>query len=120
MIRIAIVALVVAGAAGYLVLTATQGSADYYLTVAQMRAHPVNANARVLGTVQPDVQHLGGLHIRFTESYSGASMPVDYTGPVPDIFKPGIDVVVEGNLGSDGVFHAATLLAKCPSRFSTT
>jgi cytochrome c-type biogenesis protein CcmE len=29
-------------------------------------------------------------------------------------------VVAEGRLGADGVFHARTLLAKCPSRFSTT
>ena len=34
-------------------------------------------------------------------------------------FKPGITVVAEGRLGGDGVFHATTLLAKCPSRFST-
>jgi len=46
-------------------------------------------------------------------------MPVDYKGTLPDIFKPGITVVVEGTLGDDGVFRARTLLAKCPSRFST-
>jgi cytochrome c-type biogenesis protein CcmE len=47
-------------------------------------------------------------------------MPVDYTGTLPDIFRPGITVVAEGRLGKDGIFHARTLLAKCPSRFSTT
>ena len=46
-------------------------------------------------------------------------MPVEYTGTLPDIFQPGITVVVEGRLAGDGVFHARTLLAKCPSRFST-
>ena len=45
---------------------------------------------------------------------------VDYTGTLPDIFKPGITVVAEGRLGADGVFHARAVLAKCPSRFSTT
>jgi cytochrome c-type biogenesis protein CcmE len=39
---------------------------------------------------------------------------------VPDIFRPGITVVADGRLGVDGVFHARALLAKCPSRFSTT
>ena len=45
-------------------------------------------------------------------------MTVDYRGTLPDIFKPGIQVVVEGRTGGDGVFHARTLLAKCPSRFT--
>jgi len=35
-------------------------------------------------------------------------MPVQYTGTLPDIFKPGITVVVEGKLGGDGVFGART------------
>ena len=48
-----------------------------------------------------------------------AAIPVEYTGTLPDIFRPGITVVVEGRLGADGVFHARTLLAKCPSRFAT-
>jgi cytochrome c-type biogenesis protein CcmE len=75
---------------------------------------------RVAGVVQDDVQKTdGGLHVTFTEKDGTASMPVDYSGTLPDIFKPGITVVAEGKLGSDGVFHAKTLLAKCPSRFST-
>src|SRR5581483_5802847 len=69
---------------------------------------------------QDDVQKSGGFHVSFTEKDSTASMPVDYTGTLPDIFKPGITVVAEGTLGADGVFHARTLLAKCPSRFSTS
>ena len=44
-------------------------------------------------------------------------MPVDYRGALPDIFRPGIQVVVEGRFQRDGVFHADQLLAKCPSRF---
>jgi len=58
--------------------------------------------------------------VRFTAAQDGASMPVDYRGQLPDIFRPGIQVVVEGRIGADGVFHARTLLAKCPSRFTTT
>jgi cytochrome c-type biogenesis protein CcmE len=76
---------------------------------------------RVAGIVQDDIQKSdGGLHVTFTEKDGTASMPVEYSGTLPDIFKPGITVVAEGKLGIDGVFHARTLLAKCPSRFSTT
>jgi cytochrome c-type biogenesis protein CcmE len=75
----------------------------------------------VAGIVQDDIQKSdGGLHVTFTEKDGTASMPVEYSGTLPDIFAAGITVVAEGKLGSDGVFHARTLLAKCPSRFSTT
>ena len=59
------------------------------------------------------------LSTKTEEPRATASMPVEYSGALPDIFQPGITVVAEGRLGGDGVFHARTLLAKCPSRFST-
>ena len=112
--------LVVAGCVGYLIFSASGGSAEYYLTVSELRTHMHAGDVRVAGVVQNDVQKSdGGLHVTFTEKDGTASVPVDYSGPLPDIFKPGITVVVEGKLGGDGVFHARTLLAKCPSRFST-
>ena len=36
---------------------------------------------------------------------------------VPDLFKDGAEVVVEGRLDGDSDFHATNLLAKCPSKF---
>lgn len=117
----AIPVLLVVGCVGYLIYSATGGSAEYYLTVGELSSHTGTADVRVAGVVQDDVQKSdGGLHVTFTEKDSTASVPVDYSGALPDIFKPGITVVAEGRLGSDGVFHASTLLAKCPSRFSTT
>ncbi|GAC1506782.1 MAG: hypothetical protein NVS1B3_06620 [Candidatus Dormibacteraceae bacterium] len=116
----ALPALIVAACVGYLIY-ASGGSAEYYLTVSELRAHTGTGDVRVAGVVQDDVQKSGGgLYVTFTEKDGTASMPVDYSGTLPDIFKPGITVVAEGKLGSDGVFHARTLLAKCPSRFSTT
>ena len=112
--------LVVAGCVGYLIYSASGASAEYYVTVSELRAHPTAGTVRVAGVVQDDVRKSGGgLNVRFTERDGTASMPVEYDGTLPDIFKPGITVVVEGTMGADGVFHARTLLAKCPSRFST-
>ena len=111
---------VVAACVGYLIYSASGGSAEYYVTVSELRAHPSSSDVRVAGVVENDVQKSdGGLRVRFTEKDATAAMPVEYTGALPDIFQPGITVVAEGRLGQDGVFHATTLLAKCPSRFST-
>ena len=112
-------AAVVAACVGYLIYSASGGATEYYMTVSELQAHATAGDVRVAGVVQDDVQKSDGLHVTFTEKDGTASMPVQYTGTLPDIFKPGITVVVEGKLGGDGVFHARTLLAKCPSRFST-
>lgn len=111
---------VIAACVGYLIYTASGGASEYYVTVSELRAHAQTGDVRVAGVVQDDVQKSdGGLLVTFTEKDGTASMPVEYSGALPDIFKPGITVVAEGRLGSDGVFHARALLAKCPSRFST-
>ena len=122
MIRWGIAMAVVAACVGYLVYSASGGASEYYLTVSELRSHqPTTGDVRVAGVVQNDIQRTGGgLHVHFTEKDGTASVAVDYTGTVPDIFRPGITVVAEGRLGADGVFHAHALLAKCPSRFSTT
>lgn len=114
------VMLVVAACVGYLIYSASGGSSVYYLTVSQLRTQAPAGDVRVAGVVQDDVQKSdGGLHVTFTEKDATASLPVEYTGTLPDIFQPGITVVAEGRMGKDGIFHARTVLAKCPSRFST-
>ncbi len=111
---------IVAACVGYLIYSASGGTSVYYLTVSQLRTQAPVGDVRVAGVVQDDVQKSeGGMHVTFTEKDGTASLPVEYTGTLPDIFQPGITVVAEGKLGRDGVFHATTLLAKCPSRSST-
>lgn len=52
-------------------------------------------------------------------SLEGASrqVPVVYRGPVPDLFAPGRQVVVEGALDGTGVFRADVLMTKCASKY---
>ena len=116
-----VLGVVVAACVGYLVYSASGGASEYYLTVSELRSHSTAGIVRVAGVVQNDVQRSqGGLQVQFTEKDGTASMPVEYHGTLPDIFRPGITVVAEGRLGADGIFHARSVLAKCPSRFSTT
>ncbi|MGH7904224.1 MAG: cytochrome c maturation protein CcmE [Candidatus Dormibacteraceae bacterium] len=110
---------VVVGCVGYLIYSAMGGSAEYYQTVAELRRHPTSSDVRVLGTVENDVRRTdGGLGVRFSAEQGGATLPVAYRGTLPDIFRPGIQVVVEGRM-SNGVFQAGSLLAKCPSKFTS-
>jgi cytochrome c-type biogenesis protein CcmE len=118
MTRWVLLGAVVAACAGYLVYSATATGVAYYRTVAEVKAAPGGSGVRVLGTVR-NVTHTGPLDVRFDAVDAGYSMPVTYHGQVPDIFRNGVQVVVEGTMGADGVFHARTLLTKCPSRFTT-
>ena len=57
--------------------------------------------------------------VDFQVSDGVQSYPVTYRGLVPDTFTDAndIEVIVEGRLGRDGVFHATEVLAKCGSRY---
>ena len=57
--------------------------------------------------------------VSFVITDSMQTLPVTYSGVVPDIFRPGVQVVVEGHYTGTGPFQAQTLLAKCPSKFQS-
>ncbi len=107
----------------YLVYANTQANAVYYMTVNELKSCTTctTQSVRVAGVVQPgsivrdDQKQL----IRFVIVAGGQALPVSYTGVVPDIFRPGIEVVVEGHYSGHGPFQAQTLLAKCPSKFQS-
>jgi len=46
-----------------------------------------------------------------------SQIPVEYSGPIPDQFVPGREVVVEGRLDESGVFQADVLMTKCASKY---
>ena len=53
-----------------------------------------------------------GVTVRFVVTDTAQSVPVLYTGILPDLFKEGKGVVAQGELGADGVFRAREVLAK--------
>jgi len=64
-------------------------------------------------------RHDQARRVDFQVSDGVQSYPVTYRGLVPDTFTDAndIEVIVEGRLGRDGVFHATEVLAKCGSRY---
>ena len=114
--------LAILGAVIYLVYANTQANAVYYLTVSELKSCSTCTaqSVRVAGVVQAGsiVRDDQKQEISFVISDSGRqSLPVVYGGIVPDIFRQGITVVVEGHYTGKGPFQAQTLLAKCPSKF---
>ena len=70
------------------------------------------------GRVKPGSIDAGGMRdVRFTVWSDEDTLRAHYTGVVPDTFKDGADVVLEGSLNGRGEFEAATMLAKCPSKY---
>lgn len=122
--QLVIVGLVLVSALGYLVYSGLRTNV-YYQTVAELRAQGESAagrQVRVAGNVAPDsiVRQDAGSTVRFVLADAGGTLPVTYKGAIPDIFQPGIEVVVEGKYRAGGEFEATTLLAKCPSKFDQT
>jgi len=124
--RVLIPGLAVVLAMSYLGYVAFSGAAMYYLTVDELLARGAAAygeDVRLSGKVLPDsVEDDPATNtLRFSiadkKNTTGTSIPVVYSGVVPDAFKPDADVVLEGKLTTTGTFEADNLLVKCPSKY---
>lgn len=104
------------GVAAALVLSAFQKNLVFFFTPTQVAAKeaPQDRAFRIGGLVTPgSVQRQAdGVTVRFTVTDTAQSIPVSYTGPLPDLFKEGKGVVAQGRLGADGIFAASEVLAK--------
>ncbi|HMJ96253.1 MAG TPA: cytochrome c maturation protein CcmE [Thermoleophilaceae bacterium] len=70
--------------------------------------------------VKGSIQHKGdNLRFRIRDRDGTKSVPVSYTGIVPDPFRDGREVIVSGEL-NHGIFVAErdSLITKCPSKFT--
>lgn len=113
--------VVLAGAVGYLAYAGAQQGWVYYVPVDQFMHDTARQKHRVrlMGRVAPDGLAIQAAQMRaqFVLESNGARLPVNFRGTVPDLFKPAVDVVVEGKMGSGGRFEADVLLTKCASKY---
>jgi cytochrome c-type biogenesis protein CcmE len=116
--------IVVAGGLVALAGVSFQQNLVYYLTVEEYLDHEgplppqgFRIDGRVVkGSVLRDSDGLG-VTFAVRDPEGARTMPVAYHRELPDTFKEGGEVVVEGTADADGVFQAKTLLAKCPSKY---
>jgi len=108
--------LAVLGVAAALVLNAFQSNLVFFFTPTQIAAReaPQGRPFRVGGLVEAGslAREPNSLTVRFRVTDTAQTIPVTYTGLLPDLFKEGKGVVAQGTLGPDGVFRASEVLAK--------
>ena len=102
------------GAAAALVLTAFQENLVFFFTPSQVAAReaPTGRTFRIGGMVEKGSVKREGVEVRFVVTDTAKSIPVLYSGALPDLFREGKGVVAQGQLGADGVFRAREVLAK--------
>jgi cytochrome c-type biogenesis protein CcmE len=104
------------GVATTLVLNAFQSNLVFFFTPTQVAQNeaPRDRIFRIGGLVEEGsvVREKDALTVRFKVTDTARTIPVVYTGILPDLFKEGKGVVAQGRLGSDGSFKANEVLAK--------
>jgi cytochrome c-type biogenesis protein CcmE len=131
----------------YLIFSSTRASAEYFLTVNEVKAQggsvvgkSLRLSGAVLGdtikydpntlTLTFDVAHVSGNNDEI-EAQGGLAkvlkdavndptrqrISVIYVGPKPDLLRGEAQAIMTGKLGEDGVFHADELLLKCPTKY---
>jgi cytochrome c-type biogenesis protein CcmE len=139
--------LLILAAVVYLIASSTQASAEYFLTIDELKtkgAEVVGRNLRISGavigdTIQYDPQTLnltfmvanvpgdnnvieaeGGLALVLHEAVMDPTrtrMQIVYNGAKPDLMRDEAQAIMTGQLGADGIFYADELLLKCPTKY---
>ncbi|MFP5259694.1 MAG: cytochrome c maturation protein CcmE [Acidobacteriota bacterium] len=113
------------GGLGYLLYSGLGENTSYFLNVSEALAMQPKelSKARLFGTVAEDglTRPEDALGVSFTlidKDQAEKTIRVDFRGVVPDTFKPGVEVIVEGGVNpASGAFAANTLMTKCPSKY---
>lgn len=139
--------LLIMAAVVYLIVSSTKASAEYFMTVDELKADgsaAINKSLRLSGavigdTIQYDadtltltfeVAHVSGDNNEIEAQgglaevlYQAVNDPtrqrvkVIYIGVKPDLLRGEAQAIMTGTLSEDGVFHADELLLKCPTRY---
>lgn len=140
-------AIIILVAVIYLIFTATQANAEYFMTVNELKSKGnslMGRNLRISGAVigdsiqyDPQTMNLifnivhvpgdnatieldGGLAAVLHDAVTDptlAQLTIIYNGPKPDLLRNEAQAIVTGHLNEDGSFYADELLLKCPTKY---
>ncbi|MBI2486088.1 MAG: cytochrome c maturation protein CcmE [Deltaproteobacteria bacterium] len=114
---------VIALTLSYLVYGGVKEAKVYYLTVEELKERvpfvykeKVRVSGKVVpGTIRKDID--GSLEFQITDGKQ--TIDVQYRGIIPDVFRDGVEAIVEGLYTPENVFNANVLLAKCPTKYES-
>ncbi len=139
--------MLIIAAVAYLIISSTQASAEYFMTVDEINAKgdkvvekSVRLSGAVVGatiaydpqtlTLTFDVAHVPGDQALIEDQGGLAEVlhqavidperqhiKVLYVGPKPDLLRNEAQAIMTGKLKADGIFYADELLLKCPTRY---
>ena len=127
-VKFGLIIAVILGTLGWLAAGGINQTASYYKEIAELEKlgpHAVDQRLRVGGDVELNSISRDGRDVHFVlvQEKDGVKrrLNVIYSGidPLPDTFKDNApcQALVDGKLGSDNVFHATKLQAKCASKY---
>ncbi|MEE8295742.1 MAG: cytochrome c maturation protein CcmE [Sphingomonadales bacterium] len=100
----------------FLVIKAFEENILFFVTPSDLVERELTGNEqfRLGGLVEPGsyLKEKDTLKVSFVVTDGGATIPVEYEGLLPDLFREGQGVVAEGIINSEGIFIARTILAK--------
>jgi cytochrome c-type biogenesis protein CcmE len=129
--RLIVVALVILAALGFLVFRGLGNATLYFRTAdeAVAQRHSLgDKRFRIEGTVVAGTVREVGNVTAFNIESKGVVVPVEHQGDPPELFKPGIPVVLEGHFSGQGdafasdrimVKHSEDYVAQHPDRVTT-
>lgn len=139
--------LLILAAVVYLIVSSTQASKEYFMTVNEAKAEGdsiVGKSLRLSGAVIGDsiqynsdtltltfeaahvsgdnaeIEADGGLAVVLKEAVNDPArerITVVYEGVKPDLLRGEAQAIMTGKIGTDGVFYADELLLKCPTKY---
>ncbi|MEQ1525593.1 MAG: cytochrome c maturation protein CcmE [Gallionella sp.] len=99
-----------------LVLYSLKGNVNLYFTPSDVfdKKAPVGKSFRIGGLVEEGSvrREKDGLSVSFAITDTHKTIPVIYTGILPDLFKEGKGVVAQGRMEESGIMRAEEVLAK--------
>ncbi|AZG77048.1 MULTISPECIES: cytochrome c maturation protein CcmE [Methylocystis] len=112
-------AMAVLGVAAGLMLFALRDNIVFFYTPSELAKKQTASGARLRigGLVKEGTVVKNGQDVRFTVTDKTSDLTVSYTGLLPDLFREGQGVVVDGVLQPSGGFRADSVLAKHDERY---
>jgi cytochrome c-type biogenesis protein CcmE len=121
--RFLIGGVIILAALSYMIYGGMKEAMVYFKMPSELRAEENTLKGKfvrmggmvVKGSLQKDLQVLT---YKFDLTDGTTTFPVFFKGVPPDLFSEGKGAVVEGRVGSDGVFQATTIMAKHAEEYS--